>query len=262
MTIFYFIYKITNLLNNKYYIGRHATTNINDKYMGSGVGIKNAIKKYGVDNFSKEIIAFANSAEELWELESIIVDETVVHDKMSYNNAFGGKNWIYELKKKDKEKFILHQKNAGFQGALAAKSVRTKEWHQKGGSISRKKIAELFNYQITFPSGDVIIINGNELKGFAEKHNLSFNTLHKYAKLGTVIPKGKCIGYMIKQIGNPGHYKNTNYQNYKINALKRKKYICALCEKNNLDGGNLKQHLFKKHNFTEKEYKDYKNEHL
>ena len=45
------IYKVTNLLNNKYYIGMHRTTNPNDGYLGSGVAIKKAIKKYGKEAF-------------------------------------------------------------------------------------------------------------------------------------------------------------------------------------------------------------------
>ena len=46
-----FIYKTTNLINGKIYIGQHTTDNINDRYLGSGVYFLRAVKKYGKKNF-------------------------------------------------------------------------------------------------------------------------------------------------------------------------------------------------------------------
>ena len=90
------IYKVTNLINNKYYIGMHRTTNPNDGYLGSGIAIKKAIKKYGKENFSKEVLFVFETEKEMQDKEKEIVNEDVVNDPMSYNMTQGGKgSWSH-----------------------------------------------------------------------------------------------------------------------------------------------------------------------
>ena len=93
---FHFLYKITNWYNGKEYIGKHSTYNINDGYMGSGTAIKQAIKKYGIEYFTKEILQQFNSAEEMFEAESQIVNEEFVKALDNYNIKLGGVGgWDY-----------------------------------------------------------------------------------------------------------------------------------------------------------------------
>jgi len=66
--IMLYIYKITNKLNQKIYIGKNEKDK-DKNYFGSGLLIKRAILKYGIDNFVKEIIDIADSKEKLNELE-------------------------------------------------------------------------------------------------------------------------------------------------------------------------------------------------
>ena len=85
-----YFYKITNLINNRYYFGVHKTNNINDGYMGSGKRLKYAIIKYGIENFKKEIIKNFDKYEDALKYESEIVTEELVNNIECYNLKTGG----------------------------------------------------------------------------------------------------------------------------------------------------------------------------
>lgn len=89
----FYIYKIVNKLNEKWYIGKRIYWGVNpnnDSYMGSGKLIKIAIEKYGIENFSKEILEFCENEKELSSREAFYVNEDVVQNKKSYNITLGG----------------------------------------------------------------------------------------------------------------------------------------------------------------------------
>lgn len=87
-----FIYITTNNINNKKYIGqRKIQNNSEDKtYLGSGTILKNAIKKYGRDNFTREIIAFAHTKDELDNLEEYYISLYNATTSEDYYNIHAG----------------------------------------------------------------------------------------------------------------------------------------------------------------------------
>src|ERR1035437_650197 len=138
-TTYYFIYKTTNTINGKFYIGKHKTKNLNDKYLGSGILIRRALNKYGRDNFQREIILFAENEKELAskEKELITVDFLKNNKEVIYNIAPGGqggdmyanhpenrkgtKNGFYGKKHSDKTKKIIGDANRGENNYLFGK---------------------------------------------------------------------------------------------------------------------------------------------
>lgn len=92
----YLIYQITNNINGKIYIGKHETFNIDDNYFGSGFHLRNAINKYGLENFVKTILFELQNEEEMNLLEKMVVTPEFCSRKDVYNIIEGGHGtWSY-----------------------------------------------------------------------------------------------------------------------------------------------------------------------
>jgi len=91
--MYYLIYKISNRLNDKIYIGAHKTKDLDDGYMGSSRSLTEDIKKFGIKNFKKEILRYAKNSKEMYSIEAKLVTESFVKRKDTYNLQF-----IYDMK--------------------------------------------------------------------------------------------------------------------------------------------------------------------
>ena len=84
----YTVYKITNTLNEKTYVGVHKTEYPHDSYMGSGLAIKAAIKKYGRDKFTKTIMMLTADKQEAYQYEKELTAD--FNANTTYNMKRGG----------------------------------------------------------------------------------------------------------------------------------------------------------------------------
>lgn len=87
----FYVYKVTNLLDGKFYIGVHKQKDGGtDEYFGSGRRIVSAIKRYGKQNFKKEVLQEFESLTEAFDHEKIILTPKVLESDSCYNLNIGG----------------------------------------------------------------------------------------------------------------------------------------------------------------------------
>lgn len=119
---YHYIYKTTNLLNEKYYIGVHSTNNLEDGYLGSGKYLWRSLKKYGKENFKIEILEFYNNREELMEREKELVTLDKIKDSLCMNLKPGGRGGLCN----DEHAYKFHA-----AGGRAVRKLLSKRHHER-----------------------------------------------------------------------------------------------------------------------------------
>ena len=92
----HYVYEITNLINGKKYIGKRSCkcSIEDDKYMGSGSRLIESQKKYGIENFKKEILEVCETEYDAYQKEIEIMKSTgatTFNQHKYYNLSQGGK---------------------------------------------------------------------------------------------------------------------------------------------------------------------------
>lgn len=112
-----YIYITTNLINNKQYIGKRVDTEFRHWYFGSGIHLKNAVKKYGKENFKVELLEATDELEKLNQMEiDYIAKYNAVENNNFYNIHPGGTGFMwgeYSHMKKPEYKKLFSQLTKG-----------------------------------------------------------------------------------------------------------------------------------------------------
>lgn len=88
---FGYIYKITNKINKKIYVGKRVGTQFDASYWGSGVKLRKALTEFGKENFDREIIEWCANKDILKEREKYWITALNARDpQFGYNKRPGG----------------------------------------------------------------------------------------------------------------------------------------------------------------------------
>lgn len=178
--MFYLIYKITNILDGKYYIGAHKTLDKDDGYMGSGVMIKRAIEKYGAKNFKKEILCECSSSSEMYAKEK----ELVVLSEETYNLKEGGEGGFDYINSNEELRVVKNKKAREITNSRHKDKLS--EWARKGGlaSVAKHGVQKAF-----LEEGKTAFLgktHSEETKKKIGEHNSKAQSGYRNSQFGTM----------------------------------------------------------------------------
>ena len=247
----FYIYRYTNLINNKKYIGQtnnferrvneHKSCSSNPKSINYDDKLHQAIRKYGYENFKIEIIEVINNVnnydlvnerEIFW-----IKEERSLLTQWGYNVLEGGRNcWRSFLSKEEVKKIKELIKSETPYNDIQKQYPISKTFISDINSgkyfFDEKEIYPLCKYRISNDIYDALIedLLKPELtfKQLAERYDLAESTVKKF-NYGT-LQKGYYKGeYPIRKI-TPQQYKRQLIKDYLLNTNLLQKDIVKLTQ--------------------------------
>jgi group I intron endonuclease len=186
----FIIYKTTNIINGKFYIGKHKVSEKYDHlYLGSGHQIVAAIKKYGKENFIRETLYEFIDENECIKKEAEIVNNELISNPYCYNIATGGdagkshstntKKMISDAVKEEwKNNEIRREKTR----ILATKRVEDGNWGPK--SLTDEKIRNAISESLTGRKLSEEHVNAFRIAQNKTRLCIHCNQEHKLASYG------------------------------------------------------------------------------
>jgi group I intron endonuclease len=130
------VYITINLINGKKYIGKDIKNN--PKYLGSGSLFKEAVKKYGKENFKKEILEICSTIDELERRETYWIEYfNAIKDNMFYNIRENVKNW-YSKADENKKQYVKNKISLSNKGKKLSNETKEKISKSNLGKIKGK----------------------------------------------------------------------------------------------------------------------------
>lgn len=215
------IYKTTNLVNGKIYIGQDSHNNPN--YLGSGLSIRRAILKYGKENFIKEVLEEnIESKEKIDEREIYWIDK-LQSMKNGYNLTKGGGGILGKIFTEEERK---HMSDAGIKRAKEkplSVETRAKLGHYRGKKRPQKDCVAISKgrtgIKLSYETKIKISISRKSLK-------LTWSNTHRENFLRTVIGKPRPASFkqkMSEKLKDPNHPLRSKETRQKIGDSNRGK---------------------------------------
>lgn len=147
--MFYLLYKTVNKLNDRYYIGAHATYNLEDDYLGSGKALKLAIKKYGKENFIRTTLKFCLSREDMFKEEENFLTEEVYNNPVCYNLRSGGLGTRGMRHSEETKEKIRQSAKGKVHSEKTKEKMKKNNWAKKDPEAQRRHAIKAASYSKT-----------------------------------------------------------------------------------------------------------------